>query len=78
MFMSSLAHLGDFWNVPEALFNEIDAFTCTMYRRTRFNKVNDLRLQMIKERCSADESLNFSKDVDKIISIQKDARAKQP
>ena len=62
-FVSVLAGLGDTWNVPERLIDDLEAFTCAIYGRARFTSVDKLRHHMIKEKCG-DDVLNANHNVD--------------
>lgn len=62
-FVETIARLGDTWAIAEEVKADIEIFTCAMYGRHRFTCVNDLRQQLLKERCG-DEPLNANHNVD--------------
>jgi hypothetical protein len=63
IFVETIAHLGDTWTVSEEIKASLETFTCVMYGRHRFTSVNDLRHQLLKERCGK-EPLNAKHNVD--------------
>lgn len=62
-FLETFAQLGDAWRVSEEVKASLEAYTCVMYGRHRFTSVNDLRHQLLKERCG-DDPLNANHNVD--------------
>ena len=64
-FAATLTRLGESWEVPDDLVDELEEFTCSMYGRARARKVNELRYIRIKELCTKDNQLNPSKNVDR-------------
>lgn len=62
-FVEALARIGDTWDTPEEVKDDLDAFTCLLYGRHRFTSVDDVRYQLLKERCG-DELLNADHNVD--------------
>uniref|UniRef100_UPI00359026EA uncharacterized protein isoform X1 n=2 Tax=Myxine glutinosa TaxID=7769 RepID=UPI00359026EA len=64
-FQSVLASLGDELTVPEAVYTELEAFTCAIYRKPRYKKVDNLRYAMLKEKCgSPDRAVNLGRNID--------------
>jgi len=52
-YIPTLHKLGDDWDISEELVDDLDSFTCSMYRQTaKVSKVNDLRLIRINELCT--------------------------
>jgi len=61
----TLQKLGDDWDIYEELMDDLDSFTCSMYRQTaKVSKVNDLRLIRINELCTKQNRLVPSGNVD--------------
>ena len=50
-FTTSLAQLGNPWDVPDEMFSDLEEFTCAMSGNLRFKKVGLIRLFKIKEKC---------------------------
>ena len=44
-------------------YNDVEAFTCTMYGRPSFTNVDDLRYYMLKEKCR-NETVSSKPNVD--------------
>ena len=63
-FEPVLARLGDVWDVPDDLMNELDAFTCALYGRPRIRTVDELRYIKMNEVCVTDIQLSSSKNID--------------
>ena len=64
-FTEVLARLGDEWQVPADLLDDLDAFTCALYGKPRTKSVNDMRLMMMNDLCAKNEDyLTRSKKVD--------------
>jgi len=42
--------VGDTCEVKDDVIDKLESFTCCLYGRPRFSKVDDLRYQMLKER----------------------------
>ena len=63
-FQSVLARLGDDWEVPVDLMDDLEDFTCSMYSKPRFSKVDELRHFTLKQKCGVDAQLSASKNVD--------------
>ena len=58
-----LGSLGASWDVPDELAGDLETFTCVMYRNSsRCSSVEQLRHQMLKERCG--EKLDSKQNVD--------------
>ena len=51
-YIPILNKLGDTWDLPEELNNQLDCFTCAMYGRGKVSRVDDLRLLRINELCA--------------------------
>lgn len=51
-YIPILNKLGDTWDLPEELNNQLDSFTCAMYGRGKVSRVDDLRLLRINELCA--------------------------
>ena len=62
-FVPVLAQLGNFWEVQEQTIDELEYFTCCVYGRPRFRKVDDLRHHLLKEKCGEDV-ISASQNVD--------------
>uniref|UniRef100_UPI00358E53D5 uncharacterized protein n=3 Tax=Myxine glutinosa TaxID=7769 RepID=UPI00358E53D5 len=63
-YVPVLAQLGDTWDIPSQLLDDLEAFTCAIYGRPRVLKVDDLRLLRINELCARDEILTPSQNID--------------
>ena len=64
-FVQALAQLGDSWDIPDTLFDDLEAFTCAMYGKPRHSSVNDLRHEMIQVKCGIkDDKLDANQNVD--------------
>jgi len=64
-FVPIFARLGDSWDVPADLMNELDAFTCAMYGRPCTLSVDELRFLRMNELCAKDtDSRSTSRNVD--------------
>jgi len=50
-FVQTLAELGDTWEVKDGVIDKWESFTGCVYGRPRFSKVDDLRYQLLKEKC---------------------------
>ena len=59
-----LATLGDNMPISDQTIDELDAFTCAMYGRSKVTAVDDLRHVRIKELCSKNDTILPSKNVD--------------
>ena len=62
-FVHALAQLGDTWDVQEQVIDDLESFTCCVYGRSRFSKVDDLRHHLLKEKCGEDV-ISASQNVD--------------
>lgn len=62
-FESPLARLGDSWDVPSDLIDELDAFTCALYGRPGIKRVDELRYLKLNE-FSSEEQLNTPRNMD--------------
>ena len=49
-FQRVLARLGDEWTVSEEMVAELEAFTCTIYGKSRSQSIDEVRSTLIKER----------------------------
>jgi hypothetical protein len=68
-FQSTLAQIGDSWQISEDLFLQMEAFTCLLYGGKEVSCVNDLRYNKIRGKCcSTGETFDASKN---IASMQK-------
>ena len=56
-FVETFGRLGETWTIPEEVKADLETFTCVIYGRHRFTSVNDLRHQLLKERCGNDPLL---------------------
>jgi len=64
-YIPTLQKLGDDWDISEELMDDLDSFTCSMYRQTaKVSEVNDLRLIRINELCTKQNRLVPSGNVD--------------
>ena len=63
-FRPLFASIGETWNTSEDLIKQLDEFTCAMYGKPKVSSVNDLRLQMLQQRCSDDGKLDASLNID--------------
>jgi hypothetical protein len=63
-FVQFLANMGVSWDVSDALINGLEEFTCALYGRPRITSVNDLRYQMLIEKCGDDGKINPSLNID--------------
>jgi len=61
-FQEALSKLGDTWEVPARLDEELEQFTCAMYGRGRFTSVDAARAAILKEKCGGpDGNINLSR-----------------
>jgi len=58
-FVQTLAERRDTWQVKDGVIDKLESFTCCVYGRPRFSTVDDLRYQMLKEKCG-DEVISAS------------------
>jgi hypothetical protein len=64
-FKSTLAQIGDSWQISEDLFLQMEAFTCLLYGGKEASCVNDLRYNKIRGKCcSTGETFDASKNID--------------
>ena len=65
-FVPVLARLGDSWDVPEHLMDDLEAFTCVLYGNPRTTSVNELRYMKMSHLCdtTTDATLQASKTID--------------
>jgi len=61
-FVQTLAELSDTWEVKNGVIDKWESFTCCIYGRPRFSTVDDLRYQMLKEKCG-DEVISASHNI---------------
>ena len=60
-FMKPLAQIGNQWNVPTSLVDELEELTCAIYGQQNFSSVDEVRLHKFKkkhETRSTDSSRN--------------------
>ena len=62
-FMKPLAQIGNQWNVPTSLVDELEELTCAIYGQRNFSSVDEVRLQKFKEKCGT-QSADASRNVD--------------
>ena len=62
-FEASLARLGDSWDVPSDLIDELDALTCALYGRPGIKRVDELRYLKLHE-FGSEEQLRMSRNID--------------
>ena len=54
----ALEKLGDTWNIPYTLLEELESYTCSVYgRASKVSQVDDLRLVRINEVCAKQNRL---------------------
>ena len=64
-FQRVLASLGEEWTVSDELVDELEAFTCTIYGKSRSHSIDEVRSTLIKERChNKDGTINVKKKVE--------------
>ena len=64
-FQGVLSKLGDTWEVPGRLDEDLQQFTCAMYGKRRFKSVNAARVATLKEKCGGPGgNINLSRNVD--------------
>jgi hypothetical protein len=64
-FQSALAHIGDFEQISEDFFLQMEAFTFLLYGDKEVSCVNDLRCKkIIGKCCSTGETFDASKNID--------------
>ena len=69
-FQSSLAQIGDSWQISEDLFLQMEAFTCLLYGGKEVSCVNDLRYNKIRGKCcSTGETFDASKNIDLHVGV---------
>ncbi len=61
-FVQTLTQLGDTWELREEMIHKLESFTCCIYGRARFSKVDDLRHHMLTEKCG-EEIITASQNV---------------
>ena len=54
-FVPVLARLGDTWEVPDDLMDDLDEFTCALYGRPRTRSVDELRFMKMNELYAKDD-----------------------
>ena len=59
-YVEVLTRLGDTWNVPWDLMDDLDEFTCALYGKSRVQHVDVLRVLKINERYGKDNELSHS------------------
>ena len=62
-FMKPLAQIGNQWNVPTSLVDELEELTCAIYGQQNFSSVDEVRFQKFKEKCGT-QSADASRNVD--------------
>ena len=62
-FVDTFAELGETWEVTDKRLNEVEDFTCAIYRRQRFHKVDNLRYHLLKEICKDEISAKLNIDL---------------
>ena len=50
--------LDDTWTVPSEVYEELEAFTCTMYGYIRESSVNNVQTRMLKKMVGEDNKLD--------------------
>ena len=55
---ATFVRLGNNWEVPNDLINELEDFTCKLFGKTHITKIDDLRLYMMKEKCGTEETIS--------------------
>ena len=55
---ATFMRLGNNWEVPNGLINELEDFTCKLFGKTHITKIDDHRLYMMKEKCGTEETIS--------------------
>ena len=55
-FITTFECLGNSLEEPPHLFHELEEFTCAIYGKPHVKKIDDLRLQPIKQNCGVDDN----------------------
>ena len=64
-FQRVLGRLGDEWTVSEEMVAELEAFTCTIYGKSRSQSIDEVRSTLIKEKCyMKDGTINVKKKIE--------------
>lgn len=64
-YVPTLSSLGDSWDVPDDVIEQLESFTCALYgRAARVSRVDDLRLIRISETCTKENCDIPSTNVD--------------
>jgi hypothetical protein len=61
--LQTMAQLGYNWLVKEEVTEGLEAFTCAVSSRSRLTKVDELRHQLLKDKCG-EEVINANQNVD--------------
>ena len=60
-FQDALSKLGDIWEFPARLDEEVEQFTCAMYGRGQFKSVDAAHTAILTEKCGGpDGDINVS------------------
>jgi hypothetical protein len=62
-FTEALETLGNCWDIPEDLIDELEALTCVLYSKPRFKSVDALRYFLIQEKCD-DQPISADRNID--------------
>ena len=63
--VEALSQLGDMWDPPERLVDDLEEFTCAMYGRTHHKSVDAVRYAILSEKCGGpDGTINIDRNID--------------
>ena len=64
-FQEVFGQLGQSWEISENLFQELEHFTCLLYKVTTVTEVDELRYQMLLQKCGKgpNKALNPKKNI---------------
>ena len=63
-FEATLCKLGDEWELPQEVYDELEHVICSLYGKDRFQKIDSFRLHLLKQKCETDGKLDPSRNVD--------------
>ena len=56
--------LGNIWEIPDVLLDQLEAFTCLMYGYPKMTSINAVRVRMLQKMVGSDKVLDLKSKVD--------------
>ena len=63
-FEPAIAKLGESWEVTDAMFQQLEEFTCHLYGQPRLSSIDSARLHLLKKKCDSNGNLDPSRNID--------------